>query len=142
MTFADDLKKATAAKTPHADVPVIIGGTLHTLRFTQMDGMSWAAETDRHPIRQDVDIDAQFGYNIRSLTVSAAIASGSRVEGSQPVPLSEEEWEAVFAAVSGSEFQAITDAIWGLNEYNPRVAVAKAVESLKKARGRSPKASA
>lgn len=142
MTFADDLKKAKAAKTPHEDVPVLIAGTLHTLRFSQMDGLEWAAETDRHPIRQDVAVDGQFGYNVRTLTVAVALASGARMEGAQAVPLSEEEWQETFAAISGAEFQAITDAIWGLNEMNPRLAVARAVDMAKKARARSPKASA
>ena len=141
MTFADDLKKAQAAKTPYQDVPVVLGGKLHTLRFKQMNGLAWAAETDKYPPRLETTIDTTYGYNIRDLTRGTAPMSGFRLEGEQEMPLAEHEWDALFEAITGHDFQKITDAIWALNEYDPQAAVAKAMEAQKKALARSSKGS-
>lgn len=139
MTFADDLKKAKAAKTPSADVPVMVGGAVHVFRFSQMGGLEWASETDKFPPRLDTAVDSTYGYNIRDLTRSTAPLSGVRVEGDREVPVSADEWDALFDAISGHDFQKVTDAIWSLNEYNPQAAVTKAMDALKKAQARSSK---
>lgn len=127
MSFEDDLNAPVAKDT--ADVDVILNDQLYTLRFTALDGLVWAAECDKYPMRPDVAFDRVYGYNIRSLTVGAAPLSGARVDGDTTVPLSEQNWRELFKRIDGAAFKRVTDAIWALNEYNP----AQAVEAAKKA---------
>lgn len=127
MTFEDDL--AAEPVTDFRDVDVLLNDKLYTLRFTQMDGLEWAMECDKYPMRPDVAFDRNYGYNIRALTMAAAVVSGARVETDATVPLSEDAWRSLFKRLDGAAFKRITDAIWSLNEYAP----AKAVEAAKKA---------
>lgn len=142
-TFDDDLASAQAPEDHYIDVLVLINKKAHTLRFRQMDGMAWAAETDRHPPRPNVAIDTKFGYNIRTLTKGAApqcgvlIVDGEeqalRVDPFDPdEPMAERvnQWEQVFKAITGHEFKRITDAIWFLNEYGPQQAIEAAGKEL------------
>lgn len=139
MSFLDDLKAAQNAPRIYADVPVMFNGHLHILRFRQMDGLDWTAETDRHPMRPGIAIDMKYGYNFRALTKTAAPASGVRVEDEVEHVVTEEEWEHIFSpgVLTGRYFAAITDAIWALNVRSPELAV----EAAKKALTNSPKSS-
>jgi hypothetical protein len=47
-TFEEDLAAAQAPEDEYIDVRVLINKKLHVLRFRAMDGLAWAAETDRH----------------------------------------------------------------------------------------------
>jgi hypothetical protein len=142
-TFEDDLAAAQTPEDEYIDVLVLISKKPHTLRFRPMDGMAWAAETDRHPPRPNVAIDTKFGYNIRTLTKGAAPQCGVllidgeerplRVDPFDPEqPLAERvnQWESVFKSITGHEFKRITDAIWFLNEYGPQQAIEAAGKEL------------
>lgn len=129
MSFLDDLQAQTAAAVPTQDVELTLNGTLYTLRFKRMDGVEWATETDKHPARPGVLIDARYGYNLRSLVKAVALKTGSRVDGDTVVDLSEDEWKQLWKAVDGAAAQRIGDAVWALNEYLP----AAEVEAAKKA---------
>jgi len=141
MTFEDDLAAVQSVERPWADVPVMINNHLHMFRFVQMDGAEWAAEADKHPARPGVGIDERYGYNLRSLIKGAAPLCGFRLVDGVPVALRVDpivkgskaarvdEWASVWKAISGHDFQRVTDAIWSLNEYLPQ----KAVEAAKKA---------
>lgn len=129
MSFDDDLKAAQAGSRLTADVPVTLNGKRHVLRFTQMNGIEWAAESVRHPARPDVLLDARFGYNLHSLAQAVAPTCGALVNGDGTEPLSEEVWGTLFSTLDGSDVQGIIDAIFGLNER----ATAQAVAAAKKA---------
>lgn len=138
MSFLDDLAAAEAAARPYTEVPVIVGGELHTLRFQQMDPLDWAEETDRHPARPGVMLDKRYGYNLRTLVKAVAPRCGHVVEDGklveltyepahldehgQPVPESG-QWVTLLKSLAGHEFQKITNAIWSLNEYLPEEAI-------------------
>lgn len=139
MAFLDDLRAAQAAPRNYADVPLLINGSLHTMRIRRMDGFDWTAETDRHPMRPGVAIDMKYGYNFRTLTKAAAPQSAVRVVDDEEVDISDDEWEVFFTpgTLSGRDFAALTDAIWALNVRHPELAI----EAAKKALTNSPKSS-
>ncbi|UWD83659.1 hypothetical protein NY057_05285 [Curtobacterium flaccumfaciens] len=142
-TFEEDLAAAQAPEDEYADVPVLINKKLHTLRFRPMDGLAWAAETDRHPPRPNVAIDGKYGYNIRSLTKGAAPQCGVLVidgeehqlqvdpfDPEHPTAERVNQWEQLFKAISGYEFKRITDVIWFLNEFGPQEDIKAAGKAL------------
>jgi hypothetical protein len=132
MSFEDDLKAAREAPIEFTDVPVEIRGNLHTLRFLQLSGPEWAAETDRHPARPGVLLDMRYGYNLRTLCMAVAKLTGRRVitAGGEEtlVELTAEQWDDLYRAIPGATKSRIDDAIWGLNEANPQARV----DALKK----------
>jgi hypothetical protein len=147
MSFEDDLAAAQTPEDKHIDVLVLINKKPYTLRFRPMDGLEWAAETDRHPARPGVLVDTRYGYNLRTLTRAAAPRSGvvvvdgeertlrvdpivQQLPGMPKPPARVDEWADIFRAISGHEFQRITDAIWSLNEYGPQEAVEAAGKAL------------
>lgn len=142
MTFLDDLHAAQTAPRNYADVPLLINGTLHTMRIRRMDGFDWTAETDLHPMRPGVGIDMKYGYNFRTLTKSAAPQSAVLVVDDDEVAISDDEWEVFFTpgTLSGRDFAALTDAIWALNVRHPELAVEAAKKKLSRTR-RSPRPS-
>lgn len=142
MSFKDDLAAAKTAEVPHIDVTVLVNGKPYELRFRQMEGPAWAAETDRHPSRPGVLVDQKYGYNIRSLTLGAAPKCGVLLEGDAETALRVDapglenrvdEWADLLTTLSGHDFQRVTDAIWSLNEYLPE----QAVDAARKARASS-----
>ena len=149
MSFEEDLAAAQDVEAPRIDVDVLVNKKLYTLRFRQMDGLEWASEVDRHPARPGVMLDARYGYNLRSLVKGAAPKCGVRVDGDAELPLRVDpfvkgsqtarvdEWALVLKAISGHDFQRITDAIWALNEKFPEDAVKAAKKALSDSLGNS-----
>lgn len=129
MSFEDDLKAEYEAERPYEDVDALLNGTLYTFRFTKMDGTEWASACDRAPLRPGVLLDMRYGYNLRALAPIVAQASGGRVDGDAVVPLTPDQWRAVFKG-SGSTVARIGDAIFTLNEYGPADAVDEAKKAL------------
>lgn len=129
MTFEDDLKAEYEAERPHVDVEALLNGTLYTFRFKQMDGTEWASACDRAAARPGVLLDMRYGYNLRALAPIVAQASGGRVDGDTVVPLTPDQWRAVFKG-SGSTVARIGDAIFLLNEHGPSQAVEEAKKGL------------
>jgi hypothetical protein len=147
MSFSEDLKKAKSAEVPHQDVQVMVGGTSYTLRFRQMNAFEWASEVDRHPARGDtIDFDVSYGFNIRTLTQAVAPRTGVLVEGDVEKPLVQDEttdeWSELLDAISGHDFQAISDAVFYLNYMAPQRALIEAASAAKKGRPRSSRGSA
>lgn len=128
-SFVDDLKAEFEAERPYRDVPVKLNGTLHTLRFTQMSGADWTSAGDQTVARPNVLIDVRYGYNIRALTYIAAPKSGKLLESGTLTDLTDDQWRNLLKTIPGPSFNAIADALYVLNEYEP----AEAVEALKKA---------
>jgi hypothetical protein len=127
MGFKEDLAAAKAKGHRTEDVTVELNGKKYKLRFTQMDGTEWSAETLKHPMRLDVKFDTTFGYNINTLTRAVAPKTGELVVGKGTEPV--EDWDDLFATISGGEITAITNCIYALNEF----ATAKAVDAARKA---------
>jgi hypothetical protein len=154
MSFSDDLQAAKNAAVPHIDVDIMLSGNLYTLRFRQMDGVEWTDAIDRHPMREGVAFDSQYGYNLRTLTRFVAPKCGVMVvDGAEqklrvevdphnPKKYLVNEWADLFQALTGHFESKIGDAIYNLNEYASHVAVSKALQALKKARTGSGKSSA
>ncbi len=139
MSLNEDLDAALEAKTEDpdwADVEVVLNGKYRTLRFTQMDGLTWADLAAQCPPNLRSKTDASFGYSMRAMTLLAAPASGVLREDDQDVPLEPEQWEKFFRAASGRDHRAIANALFSLNEWMPSQAVvdakkASAAESAK-----------
>lgn len=155
MSFEDDLN--TPMERDWADVDLMVNGHLHRFRFTALDGLTWATECDRSPMRDDVGFDKAYGYDIRALTMRVAPLSGARVDGDALVPLRVDpfdekhpnaprvdEWADLFALIDGAAFRNISDTIWQLNEYLPQEAVkaAKKASAASAAHSNSPANSA
>ena len=106
-----------------------------TLRFTQLPAAQWADIKSQCPVRLDSDIDKHYGFNADKAGVLASPLGGVRLERDgedvAEVPLSDDEWRDVFAAITGHELSLIADAHFELNEYGP----ASRVADLKKGFG-------
>lgn len=90
-----------------------------TLRFTRMPGHRWAELTSLHPVRTDSPIDRHYGYNYDAVAWAAAVVTGVIVEGDTEQPMTPEQWQKLLGVLAGSDVQAIRDAVWALNEYEP-----------------------
>lgn len=103
---------------------------LVTLRFTRLSGAEWSEIAARCPVRLDVAIDRQYGYNIHAACRIAAPLSGVVVDGDSVEKITEEEWNDLFSTISGHEFGLIVDAIYALNEWEPASHVAQLKKEL------------
>jgi hypothetical protein len=108
---------AAAAELEAFDEDVL--KSLVTLRFTRLDGEKWSNITAAHPMRIDVALDRNYGYNFDAVSKSAAILSGVRLSDDGEEELTPEQWERLFKRLSGHDFRQIIDAVWTLNEYAP-----------------------
>jgi len=104
---------------------------LVTLKFTRMEGDKWALLTSAHPMRFDNAIDRSYGYNYDAVTTLAARQTGVRLDDDGEHPLTEDQWTRMLKILSGHDVEAIRDAVWTLNEYEPQ----KHVEALVKGFG-------
>lgn len=131
MSFTEDLEEALNTAPDWADVDVTVNGKLQKLRFFQMDGMEWALELDRHPIRPGVLLDMSFGYNLRTMVYAIAPRCGKRVEANeQLLDLSQEQWQKLFKVLPGSSIRGIGDALISLNELIPQDLVNEAKKAF------------
>lgn len=153
MGFSEDLAAGKTKTADHEDVDVLINGVQHTLRFHAAHGMAWADAVDHAPLRMDVGLDRVYGYNLRAAIRYIAPQTGRlliddeehelRVDPITPSMTDEElaarvdEWDDLFGQLSGYDAQRVTDAVWGLNERRPQLAI----EAAKKAQGGSGKSS-
>lgn len=142
MTSIDDLLAKAKAKEPETlTVAVTVAGELVNLKFTALPGEKWAGITARAPMRVDAVIDRNYGYNMHAVVKAAAAAVetekqgdeevvtfryGVRVDDGEEQTLTDSQWDTLWSVLSGNEFSAVVDAIWGLNEWNPSQRVAEA----------------
>lgn len=109
--------------------------SLTTFRFYRMRGDEWVECTARSPVRLDVPLDAQYGYNYHAACRLAAIRSGFRVDDDgAETEMTEDEWRDVWAVLSGAEVTLLADAVWELNEWGP----AARIHDLKKGSAGAP----
>jgi hypothetical protein len=130
MTFEEDVLAAGAVTRDTADVDVMVGGKLRTLRFTQLPGTEWGWLCAINPVRLEVPLDKQYGYNFHAVVHAAAKLNGVLANDDGDEAVSAETWDALFAQLSGNEYTRLADAIWGLNEWGPGLAVSKAKKAL------------
>lgn len=93
--------------------------SLVTLKFTRLDGQTWALLTSAFPMRVNVALDRHYGYDYDAVTEAATRKSGVRLDDAGEHPLSEEQWTRLFKVLSGHDVSVIRDAVWTLNEYEP-----------------------
>lgn len=124
MSFESDLEEQVNKPTETADEEVIVGNTLTKFRFYQWAGYQWAEESDRHPVRPGVLLDLRYGYNLRSLGLACAKQTGRRVDSDGTEhELTPEQWDTLWRNLPGASVLTLCDAVWALNEHNPREAV-------------------
>lgn len=147
MGFSEDLEAAKTAERKTAEEDVLLNGNLYTVRFVQMDGLDWAAETDRHPARPGVLIDLRYGYNLRSLVKAVAPLTGTVLKDGEEVqlrvdpvdpknpsdPNRVDEWRDFLKAISGAAVLRLGSVIWALNQWDPD----NAIDAAKKERSNS-----
>jgi hypothetical protein len=137
MGFKEDLAAAKKAPANTADVDVLVNGRKYTLRFKQVTGQEWAEAVDRSPLRREVALDVRYGYNLRMAVGLTVPNSATLLDGEKPVEVTVDEdakppvneWADLLDALSGFDFQRVTDAVWQLNEWDPQ----QALEAAKKA---------
>lgn len=129
-TFRERLDVAKAEPKERSQiVSVVVGGELAELVFYRADSSEWAEVTSRHPARPKTLIDLRYGYNFHAVCKEIAPSTGRLLENDTETVLDAAAWKDILEVISGSEFAAITDAIWALNEYDPE----QRVKQLKKA---------
>lgn len=132
LSFEELLAKREAEKVSgpeSAEVQVVFGGELITLRFTEMPGVEWATITSKNPPRLDALVDRRYGYDVHAVCQDAAAISGVYVDDEGEVRWTAEQWQQMLPELSGPDFGSVCDAIFSLNQWNPE----KRTERLKKA---------
>ncbi|WP_416394223.1 MULTISPECIES: hypothetical protein [unclassified Curtobacterium] len=107
-------------------------GTLVDLKFTRMLGPDWGDITIVNPPRDDSLPDrVVFGYNFHAVTRLAAIRSGKLLEDGEEKTLTEDQWNELFALLSGKDHENVANAVYTLNEgdTNRAVEVGKALRA-------------
>ena len=104
---------------------------LVTLKFARVEGQTWALLTSAYPMRLDVALDRNYGYNYDAVTEAATRKTGRRLDDDGEHELTEDQWTRLFKVLSGHDIQVIRDAVWTLNEWEP----AQNVEALTKSFG-------
>jgi hypothetical protein len=89
------------------------------IRFTRLEGNAWALLTSANPMRVDVAIDRHYGYDYDAVSELAARANGVRVDDDGEHEITADQWDRLLKILSGHDVEAIRDAIWTLNEYEP-----------------------
>ena len=136
MGLKEDLEAAKSARVQPKVVDIVVNDTLYGVEVKRLDGMEWAA------IMAECPPDAQsvrLGYDAQKAALVASCrhgrlldAGGEQIltlgvdEEGTPVPV---DWDAIFAAISGVEVQAIAGLWWGMNVGDPN----QRVVALKKA---------
>lgn len=100
--------------------------SLVTLRFRRLPGDEWLEITSRSPVRIDVAIDLNYGYNYDGACALAAThvsPDGTRyafrMEGDQEIPLEPSQWHTLASVLAGPDVSDCRDAIWALNQFEP-----------------------
>lgn len=107
VLLTEEIKKAEAE---YADALV-------DLKFTRMIGADWGDITITNPPRENSLPDrAFFGYNFHAVTRLAAVRSGVLLEDDVEQELTEEQWDKLFALLSGKDHENVANAIYRLNE--------------------------
>lgn len=87
------------------------------LKFTRMLGADWGDITITNPPREDSLPDrAFFGYNFHAVTRLAAVRSGVLLEDGVEQTLTDQQWDELFALLSGKDHENVANAIYRLNE--------------------------
>lgn len=124
-------ERTDAAEAALAAFDEKVRESLVELRFTPLDGQIWAVLTAMYPMRVDVPIDRQYGYNVDLVTESAARRTGVRVDDDGEHPISSDQWDRMYRLMVGRDVNAIREAIFELNEYDAE----KHIEALVKGYG-------
>lgn len=130
MSFEEDLAAAQKSQRRHADVRVELNGKNYVIRVYAMDGTEYAAETLRHPPREDVPADLQYGYNLNSVANAVLPRCGKRVNGDEELDISDDEWASLLAVIDGGAAQEIVNVVYVLNEYASSKAAIRARKAL------------
>lgn len=112
----DAVPERSAETAMSADAEVFLDGQSVKFRFSELDSRVWAKFTLANPPRDDVPLDAVFGYNVTAATEAAAPENGALVDGDKVVAVSAEQWVKLFRRLDGRGRQAITDAVFSVNE--------------------------
>ena len=120
-----------AAATALEEFDEQVQHSLVTLRFSRLNGEKWALLTSAHPMRIDVALDRNYGYNYDTVTALTARETGKRLDDDGEHDLTPEQWDRLLNVLSGHDVQTIRDAVWTLNEWEP----AQHVEALVKGSG-------
>ena len=137
MTFEDDLAEEPEER-PYKDVDVLLKKNLHVLRFTQLPGEEWSWLVAINPVRLEVPLDKQYGYNYHAVCKAAAVLNVQIVVDGNAEPLGEGLLEKLWPRLDGNTFTRIADAVWELNEWAPSQLVAQAKKASRLAQKDEP----
>ena len=133
---------ARTADSPKTELAqVYVGDDLLTIRVSELDGDSWAACTTAHPPRKGVSIDQAFSYNLTAASKAALPLSAVLVDGDEVQKLTAEQWSKLWRATDPQGRQAITDAVFAVNEHAQLArldAARKGIEAASRQKRRSP----
>ena len=119
---------AAAAELEQFDAREDVQSALVTFRFTAVDGEKWAYLTSTNPMRLDVHLDRLYGYNFHAVTIAAAKLTGVHLTDEGEQKPTDEVWDRLLAKLTGHDFNALANAVWELNEWEPQQRVAALVK--------------
>jgi len=126
------LEKRTAEPASET-VDVLVGGSVWTLKFTELDSADWADARALNPMRPQSQIDRHFGHNYHGTARVAAPQSGVRLVDGEPVSLTIDQWAKLFKAISARDFQAVADTLLALHDFLPEQRLEQAKKALRPA---------
>lgn len=131
MSSLDEMiAKANAAPRNTEVADVYIGEDLAKFEFVQMPGLEWQELVSKHPRRPTSDVDRLVGFNASTLTQAVPLRYVSTVDGDERVPVTEDQWAALFRVFDGHAVQAFASVLWVLNFAGPRSKVDEAKKAL------------
>lgn len=89
---------------------------LVTVRLRALPTDKWNSICAENPPRENVAIDANKQYNVVEVTKAAVEASGHLIEDGKTEPIDADEWPALWASLSGGDFDRFWIACYTLNE--------------------------
>jgi hypothetical protein len=90
--------------------------SLVTFRLRALPTDKWNAIIAKFPARENNALDARKGYNIVEVTKATVESSAHLIEDGKTEPVEPDEWPALWASLSGGDFDRFWFATYGLNE--------------------------
>lgn len=122
---AVDKKLAKIVKQEH--------DTLVTIRVYKIPPVEWGDLTVEHPPRKGVELDANFGCDMRAVCRAAAVDHARIIDGTDELAQTAEEWDENWLLVSTPDFNEFVEAVFHVNVAEPAMRLVRLKNSYEAA---------
>lgn len=127
-------KQKEQVETPSTQLAEVeLGGELKTFEFTKMPSKKWLDLRTLHPMRAGSTMDRNVGFNMHSLVEDYPAEFRREVDGEERHEVDDKTWHELIDVLAGIHIDTLATAIWGLNDYEDRMAVDAARKALQAA---------